>query len=182
MLGISEEIDVAEASSSPAIDLSQLGHLDLALVDDPEATGLDAVDAREPPEISLRETATGASEPTGAIEFELPDDAGDVAPVPLEDEQRSVAPLEILPTFELDPGEESELLIAEPPPVFPAAEPGIEFVLEDESQSLSLASGAGDPEREETDAEEYVLEIEDVLELEIDELDLEDDEEDDSGR
>jgi hypothetical protein len=100
----------------------------------------------------------------------------------LEDEQRSVAPLEILPTFELDPGEESELLIAEPPPVFPAAEPGIEFVLEDESQSLSLASGAGDPEREETDAEEYVLEIEDVLELEIDELDLEDEEEDDSGR
>ena len=164
MLGTSEEIDVAEASSSPAIDLSQLAHLDLALVDDPEASDLDAVDARQPPKVPLQETATDASEPTGTVEFELPDDAGDVTPIPLEYEHRSLEPLEFLPTFELGPAEESELLIAEP-----------------DAESSPLAPGAGVPERAETDAEEYVLEIEDVLELEIDEIDLKD-EEDDSGR
>lgn len=241
MANLSDEMDAADASLSSAIDLSQLDHLDLALANDAEdAAGSLMLDEPHTPEAPMSTPSVPAIEPIspaiptidlaqlGEIEFELPDDAEESGPTPLETPQPSTAPFDLSSTLGLESEEDNMLLgieaDAEPPeptalgmpsPLIdlsqldgidfeaedPSAqtdatrqetrdsrevpldiEPNIEEIeLEDTSQSLTLVPAPGSSDVEDTDAVEYVLEVEDVLEFEVDELML-DDEEDDSDR
>lgn len=241
MANLSSEMDAADASLSPAIDLSQLGHLDLDLADEAEdaarslllddsqtrgaPVGTPSTPAIEPisPTISTSDVAE-----LGEIEFELPEDTEESGPTPLETRQPSMVPFDLSSTLGLESEDDNMLLgiEADPEPLETTAlgapsplidlsqldgidlepqdppaqtdarvqktadsreepleiEPNIEEIeLVDPGQSLTLVPAPGASDVEDSDSVEYVLEVEDVLELEVDELKL-DDEEDDSDR
>ncbi len=244
MASLGGEMDAADASLSSAIDLSQLDHLDLALAEDAEdaegAAGSLVLDDPQTQGAPVGTPSTPAIEPTspaiptidvaqlGEIEFELPDDAEESGPTPLETREPSMVPFDLSSTLGLESADENMLLGIEADPEPPETaslgapsplidlgqlegielteidepaqtdasvqetpdsrevpleiEPNLEeIVLEEPGQSLTLLPAPGASDVEDTDSVEYVLEVEDVLELEVDEFKL-DEEEDDSDR
>jgi hypothetical protein len=187
------------ALSSPAIDLSQLAEIELALAATEEPPPVadigagqagDAVDLA--PTISLDPVAE--LEPLEAEPHteQTNPSAGDTPPTFDLSEARDI-------TFELEPPADLEaggtgLHSTQTPTAPPEESPVYDLDLEEEPEGLALGPEMPESRTDEDTAEdesleetaEYILEIEDELELEIDEIELEehDDEsgEDDNAR
>jgi hypothetical protein len=178
-----------EAVSIPAIDLSELDEIALALTE--------SADASPGPELGEEPPGTGA-EATPTFDLDL-EPGRDVPPGAPETARAGVDDDLPVPTLDLSELEGLALDLTEvvedahinPPErsISPAAPGDVERVIdldEDEPESRTLESEAklsrrgDDGDEEDEDSEEYVLEIEDELELEIDELEVEGEEDDEA--
>jgi hypothetical protein len=176
-----------ETMSSPTIDLSQLNEIDLVLASPDEASP-DAVEGQTYLQV--------LEESMPMLDAELLQD-GETRPLPLapapNPDTRPDTPRQ--PALDLSSRADLKLERANvsaelPPPMDPDKRPTtrdveqvFELDLEDEAESLTLRPVAeGSPVNDENDENdpEYILEIEEELELEVEELDLEVDSDDEA--
>jgi hypothetical protein len=144
-----------EPLSSPTIDLNQLNDIDLALAS-PDADTPDAVADQTPLEVAdlplqLVFDVSGGADLT--LEF---DDVSAALP-PSMALDKPLTTTDEVPVFELDLGDEDESLILRP-----------------------VEEGSSANEDDTSADTEYILEIEEELELEVEELTLEDDPDDEA--